>query len=210
MKQSAASTGSTAKHAGTAKQGGTRKHAPAAKKPAAKQGARKSTTVAKPAAPAKARKLALGSLSCCSAQAVAMSARLAGAVMGADDIEALYWATAASEDAGASILATLEAASVHGLASVGPVSFRPLFEVPEQGEPLLGGSFHLGRPAGVRDDRDLHVGPVHAFSVILGLELPGPHAVLAVGDTWWSWGRPWHRSAFPNARVEEAWAVSWS
>lgn len=206
MKQSAASTGSTAKHAGTAKQGGTRKHAPAAKKPAAKQGARKSTTVAKPAAPAKARKLALGSLSCCSAQAVAMSARLAGAVMGADDIEALYWATAASEDAGASILATLEAASAFGLAGHYP---HGAFD---------GSLSHLNidlRRGGVVEvphlDESPYIGElVHGRSVILGLELPGPHAVLAVGGTWWSWGRPWHRSAFPNARVEEAWAVVWS
>jgi hypothetical protein len=37
--------------------------------------------------------------------------------------------------------------------------------------------------------------------------VPGPHAVLATRDGWWSWGElftPW------PARVSEAWAVSWS
>jgi hypothetical protein len=45
------------------------------------------------------------------------------------------------------------------------------------------------------------------YGVILGIDLPGPHAVLSAPEGWWSWGEltePW------TATVEEAWAVSWS
>lgn len=51
----------------------------------------------------------------------------------------------------------------------------------------------------------LIVGEVHAL--ILGIDVPGPHCVLATPDGWWSWGElhsPW------PARIEEAWAVSWT
>ena len=44
---------------------------------------------------------------------------------------------------------------------------------------------------------------------IFGLELPGPHAVLAEPRRWWSWGKRYDPSDFPDARVEEAWAVTW-
>jgi alpha-tubulin suppressor-like RCC1 family protein len=45
--------------------------------------------------------------------------------------------------------------------------------------------------------------------LIIGLELPGgPHAVTLGRDgTVWSWGEPWE---FPDAVVEEVWAVTWS
>jgi hypothetical protein len=46
--------------------------------------------------------------------------------------------------------------------------------------------------------------------MILGLDWPGPHTVLAAGDTWWSWGEPWPASAFSAATVDQAWAVTWS
>lgn len=44
-------------------------------------------------------------------------------------------------------------------------------------------------------------------ALILGVDVPAPHAVLATADGWWSWGEllaPW------PARVDEAWAVSWA
>lgn len=44
-------------------------------------------------------------------------------------------------------------------------------------------------------------------SVILGVEQPGPHAVLATADGWWSWGELW--SPWTTA-IDEAWAVSWA
>jgi hypothetical protein len=42
--------------------------------------------------------------------------------------------------------------------------------------------------------------------LILSVDVPGPHAVLATADGWWSWGElydPW------PCRVSDAWAVSW-
>jgi hypothetical protein len=47
--------------------------------------------------------------------------------------------------------------------------------------------------------------PFHAL--ILGIDVPGPHAVLATPAGWWSWGElhdPW------PCRIDHAWAVSWS
>jgi hypothetical protein len=44
--------------------------------------------------------------------------------------------------------------------------------------------------------------------LILGLDLPGPHAVLATADGWWSWGELHCPCEFPDAVIEEAWAVS--
>ena len=44
-------------------------------------------------------------------------------------------------------------------------------------------------------------------ALILGVDVPGPHCVLATADGWWSWGElhdPW------PCRVDQAWAVSWS
>ena len=45
---------------------------------------------------------------------------------------------------------------------------------------------------------------------LLGVDLPGPHAVCADGGWWFSWGDLWPPSAFPGAVVEEAWAVQWA
>jgi hypothetical protein len=46
-------------------------------------------------------------------------------------------------------------------------------------------------------------------SLILGLELPAPHAVLDTGAEWITWGEPWPAWAFPDAAIEEAWEVTW-
>lgn len=122
------------------------------------------------------RQLALGDgVACCSAEALAASLRLAGAAVSDADVLALYWRTADDEDAGASILATLEAAAEFGLGGVRPVSFAPV---------------DLDDPA----------------AVILGLNLPAPHAVLATPDGWQSWGSlydPW------TDDIDEAWEVTW-
>jgi len=45
--------------------------------------------------------------------------------------------------------------------------------------------------------------------LILGVDLPGPHAVLAVPGGWHSWGELYDPAAFPDAVIEEAWAVTW-
>lgn len=48
-----------------------------------------------------------------------------------------------------------------------------------------------------------------ATSLILGVELPGPHTLLATPDGWWSWGEPFDPSEWPRMVIEEAWAVEW-
>ena len=42
--------------------------------------------------------------------------------------------------------------------------------------------------------------------LLLGVDVPGPHAVLATPDGWWSWGSLW----LPwTSAVSEAWVISW-
>jgi hypothetical protein len=127
------------------------------------------------------RQLALGSaVACCSAEALAASLRLTGWPVTGADVLALYWHTARDEHAGASILATLEAAAEFGLAGIRPVGFEPAsFYFPE------------------------------TRNWILGLALPAPHAVLDTGSEWISWRQAWPVSAFPDVVLEEAWAVDW-
>ena len=217
MKHKAAA-GHAKKHAGTKKHAaGTAKHHPASKPvhhTAAKTAHHPKTAHAKAKHPAhtKARALsqaesqvrpgmtpferrerldgpgawALADVACCSAEALAWSLRLAGWPVGAADVLALHKLTADSPDTGASILATLDAAAVFGLAGVRPVWFG-LIE-------------NLSITDSVISDR----GPV-----ILGLELPGPHAVHQQDGQWWTWGEPYDPACFPDAVIEEAWAVTW-
>ena len=172
--------GTTKKHAGTSKHhhaAAHAKHHPAHQK---HQGAghhphAKVHAKAKHPHHAKAHALSLGDVACCTADALAASLRLAGWPVGADDILTLHRLTAASPDAGAPIWRTLEAAYAYGLAGVRPVDFLPVSDLDMPG-PLL-----------------------------LGVELPGPHAVCADGGTWWSWGERWCPCCFPDAVIEEAW-----
>lgn len=102
-------------------QAGTHKHA--AKTAAG--GKHPAKAAAKPkhaAAGTKKRQLALDGLAACSALALATSLRLAGGRVSLDDVEQLYWLTATGPDAGASILATLEAAQAFGVAGHRPVA----------------------------------------------------------------------------------------
>jgi hypothetical protein len=137
------------------------------------------------------RQLALGDgVACCSAEALAMSLRLAGAAVSDEDVLELYWRTAADADAGASILATLAAAAEFGLAAERPVRLPPFSAV------------------AIRPGSRQFYGAVQApqLPLILGINLPGPHAVLATADGWWSWGElyePW------TDDIDEAWEVTW-
>jgi hypothetical protein len=63
--------------------------------------------------------------------------------------------------------------------------------------------------AGVRPVRFAPVDLDDPAAVILGLSLPGPHAVLDTGTAWLTWGQPWPAWAFPDAVTEEAWEVTW-
>jgi hypothetical protein len=216
MKQKQAA-GTTAKHAGTTKHASQKKkHAPAKQRKTATSTAhaQKATKKAAHPKPAKARGLAesrvrpgitpftsrerldgpgasLADVACCTAQALAASLRLAGWPVSEQDVLALYWLTADDPDTGATILTTLEAAAEHGLAGVRPEMFT-----------ALGTSTGRSRPrARVSQGR----------SLILGVDLPGPHTVTvdADGEQWWSWGERHHPATWPDAVIEEAWQVSW-
>ena len=63
--------------------------------------------------------------------------------------------------------------------------------------------------AGVRPVSFGPVGLDDPAARILGVDLPGPHAVCAGGGQWWSWGERWCPCCFPDAVLEEAWAVTW-
>ena len=41
---------------------------------------------------------------------------------------------------------------------------------------------------------------------LLGIDTPGPHAVLAAEGLWWSWGEPYQPW---DAQIEEVWELRW-
>lgn len=129
----------TAKHAGSLKHGGTAKHKP---RSAAQILAAKKWQAAGTKASAahrkhvhvkghhhKQAKAASWSpnldVACCAAEALAVSARLAGRDVTDADILALYWLTADHAEQGASIEATIEAAGVFGLGGARLIDARP-------------------------------------------------------------------------------------
>lgn len=135
----------------------------------------------------KKRKLSIGDVSCCSAEALAASLRLQGVPVGDEDVLALYWHTASDPDAGAFISDTLEAAAEYGLAGWRPRHIE-VFRPELQYDPAL-----LKSP------------------FILGATLPGgTHALAADAGAWWSWGEPYCPCSFPRAVIEEAWSVRWA
>lgn len=125
--------GHRAKHAGSAKHHLSHKHKPSAKQLAAEKkwqhaGAHAAHVhaVARHQQHAKAAKWSPGlDVASCAAEALAASLRLTGRTVTEQDILDLYWLTAPDEDAGATILATIEAAAVHGLAGVQLRDARP-------------------------------------------------------------------------------------
>ena len=170
------------------------------------------------------RKLALGEgVACCVAEALAASLRLAGGAVSDSDVLALHYLAGGSENGGVAILDALEAASASGLAGARPagdeiaLASRERFERPWAARECpctrtsdYGADSHT--PTWENPLWPLRVpsGPAKS-SLVLGVTLPGgPHAVLADGDTWWSWGEPYPRSAFSGAVIEEAWAVQWA
>lgn len=230
--KSSGGRGNSRKHSGTSKS--TRKHSPVVTKTTTvRVGNRTVTTTVKMPVHAKRRGLAVGDAwECCAAEAVAASLRLAGHRVSQDDVLELHLAAGGREDAGVSILAALEAASEFGLAGFRPVfaeypDARPatdggqrfgdalVLEAPKFGLDVLDGLPEPhGHVAGRRRGTGLalqhvedHVANGH--SLILGLELPGPHAVTSDGARWWTWGEARAPSDFPRAVVEEAWAVAW-
>ena len=121
-----------------------------------------------------------GSLvACCSAEALAASLRLAGGACGDADTLGLYFGITPDPDAGTSILDALQAAVAHGLAGAIP-GFQPVTGWGDQ-----------------------------TTTLVAGVDLPEPHAVLITPDAWWSWGEPWPESAFSRARITDMWEVTW-
>jgi len=149
--------------------------------------------VAAPAHHPKPRGFAVGDLlPVCALEAVAMSLRLAGQRVSDGDVAGLW------ELYGE--LSIPEAAALLGLVQqrdVGPVKVEAL-----RGKlGIARGKLGIGSIEGL-----VEAGP-QVHGLILGINVPGPHAVLATADGWWSWGElhdPW------PATIEEAWAVSWS
>lgn len=142
---------------------------------------------AKHATHAKAKGLALpGDVACCTIEALAASLLSQGLPVTGADVLALFRAAGGDEDKGMPISAALEAAAEHGLA----------------GHRLLSAT------------RCEYVPRIQAFApeqLILGVELPGQHTVLATPDGWWSWGElycPW--CEFGDVVIDEAWAVTWA
>jgi hypothetical protein len=160
------------------------------------------------------RGLALGdAVACCAAEALAASLRLSGVPVSDADVMALYWHTADDPEAGASILATLEAAWRFGLGGIRPVHYGLAWrdsnpQTPAHSAPTRA---HISAWAPAPDS---NTAPGHPFSqgsaLILGVDLPGPHSVLAADGRWWSWGEPFDPAEWPDAVVEESWAVTWA
>jgi hypothetical protein len=131
-------------------------------------------------------KLALGDeVSCCAAEALAASLRLAGWTVTDADVLELYRHTASYDDEGASIEGTLRAASEYGLAGIRPVSWECV-------KPAIGITGF-------------------AHPLVLGLELPGgPHALtLDPSGAVWSWGELYDLAQLEPGPVEQAWLVDW-
>lgn len=123
-------------------------------------------------------------VACCSAQAL-------GTLLGWDwsQVLDLYWRTADGPDAGASIEDTLLAVRP----GVAPVPEAPWFAVHSSGS-------HPGLPGTSREST--------WGGLILGVDLPGSHAIAVKPDgTWWSWGEPFDPAEWPDMVIDEAWAV---
>ena len=214
MKQTSSAAGHTSKHAWvTYKHSKTSKHTPA-KTVSSKTGGKTTVTaVAKPVVGAKAVGLSLGEgVACCAAEALAASLRLSGRPVADEDVLALYWHTAGDEDAGASILSTLEAAWRYGLGGVRPARWGMAWrdsnpQTPAHSAPTRA---HISAWAPAPDSNTAPGHPYgHDSALILQVELPGPHAVLATPEGWWSWGELHDPAEWPDAVVEEAWAIQW-
>lgn len=178
-----------------------KKHHPVKhKQAAAKAPGHNVHTVAKPAAHAKPRGYAVGDLlPVCAFEAVAMSLRLAGQRVTDDDVADLWRLYGELSIPGAA-----EALGVTvALAANRPVRLPPFSApharagLPPGLAPAMAGTLPPWAGGAVRAPQQF---------LILGIDVPGPHCVLATADGWWSWGElhdPW------PARIEEAWAVSW-
>jgi hypothetical protein len=119
-------------------------------------------------------------VACCAAEALAASLRLTGRPVSGEDVLELYWHTASHEDAGAGLLATIEAAAEYGLAGVRPLDARPAT--------VLGTGVVLGV-----DLAERHALTVDGHGVwTWGEWRPAPCGLLEAADEAWevTWPRP--------------------
>ncbi len=143
---------------------------------------------------AKAAGFAIGDLlPVCAVEALAVSLRLAGQRVSDDEVLELHHLAGGSAVVPVSVEAALAAAARFGLAGC-----RPVFEEVMPPDP----SRCLLSPMQLPDLS----ARVSRAGLVLHVDVPGPHAVLATPGGWWSWGELW--SPWP-CRVEAAWAVSW-
>lgn len=158
---------------------------------------------------AKPRGLALDGLPLCSLEAVAQSLRLLGQPVAPDEVAWLW------ESCGSRVLSipeALEAAARFGLARC-----RPEIAEGALGTLYTGPGSALGLRCMSSYVAGFHSAPAinseppgdtcTLRALILGVDVPGPHAVLATPAGWWSWGQrfdPW------RCAIEEVWEVAWS
>lgn len=212
--------------AGTARGAGTLKR-PSPKGKATGSGTLAPKKAAAKKAPKKRQWSPGSDVACCAAEAFGTLVEASGRPWSAEQTLALYWSTADTPDAGASIWATLSAADVdevqvHRLAGELPDRLQhhgklQTFQVgqldvlqdvavalldddpPEVTVSLHGHGGDVGR-------RDPSFVLVHGL--ILGVALPQPHAIAVTPDgRWWSWGEPFNPGDWPELAVDEAWAV---
>jgi hypothetical protein len=228
--------GHAAKHVTSKKHASaTAKHRPNHhKKPAtSKAPGHKVAVKAKHATHAKAAGFAIGDLlPVCPAQALAQSLRLAGQRVTDDEVLELHHRAGGSADVPVSVGDVLAAAIRFGLAGCRPVVKQPghgaavghatvddllgdhvLYDVADDFAVLAPGGRIGEYPQGFGDAAQFETlvnlldDPLLVHGLILHVDVPGPHAVLATADGWWSWGELWSPWA---AAVEGAWAVAWT
>ncbi len=209
--KAATAKGHTLKHsrAKKTKHSATTKHHPVHHAKSAVKHAHHVTAKATHATHAKAKGLALnlGDVACCTTEALGASLRLGGLAVTDAQVLDLFRLAGGDEDAGMPVGVALEAAAEFGLGGCRLASWEMAGQDSNLQPPISGG-YALGPlrlPHGA-----LSVALPAIPSLILGVELPGPHTVLATPDGWWWWGELWCPCEFPDAVIEEAWAVEWA
>jgi hypothetical protein len=122
----------------------------------------------------------------CAAQALAAHLQLTtGYAASYGEVRALFTASGGRESGGVTLGAVLDA-----LAGGWPLGCRPL------------AGFHA---VDLDDDAAMS-----EAGLILGVSLPGPHAVVADEDgDWLTWGMAVPAELFPEALITEAWSAEW-
>jgi hypothetical protein len=154
----------------------------------------------------------------CAAEALAASLRhlqLPGLSVRDADVLDLFRRAGGNPDAGTPIVAVLEAAAEYGLAGVRPAWFAQQEDKDSGSRQAEGQTAETAQPwpgnLGFCFSRSRHTLRAQINTgLILGVDLPGPHTVLATPEGWWSWGElycPW--CEWPDAVIEEAWLVTW-